>query len=201
MVLNGYRPENIKLLIKTELINGNFRVAERFINILKKTLHYRRWADNYEKMIHDPSSVTKDPELGEKVRLLPGMDFFVMFNDMQNIELLLVSNPSNKKAFEYKMARLLFEKDMEAIVTEVKKMKGMGYNQIPKHIEESVLQYTALVNKVPDLGGLSIRDETEILFRKYVENFNQYKSNKLSSFQEKMTNEWGNTFWYYYQFR
>jgi hypothetical protein len=35
MVQHGYRPENIKMLIRTELINGNFRIAERYINVLK----------------------------------------------------------------------------------------------------------------------------------------------------------------------
>ncbi|MBP1667402.1 MAG: hypothetical protein H6Q23_2262 [Bacteroidetes bacterium] len=40
MVQNGYTPENIKMLIRTELINNNFRVAERYLNVLKRTLKY-----------------------------------------------------------------------------------------------------------------------------------------------------------------
>lgn len=150
LVINGYRPENIKLVIKTELINRNFKVAERFINILKRTLHYRKWAETYDKMAHDTSLINRDPELGQKIKLLPNKDFFVMFNDMQNIELILISNPANKTAFEYKMARLLFEKDLEAVIAEVKKMKELGYSHLPKHIDESILEFTGSVNEMPD---------------------------------------------------
>ena len=75
MVQHGYRPENIKMLIKTEMINGNFKVAERYINVLKKTMHYKKWSEKYEKMLFTPDLVNSDPELGGKIRLLPGMIF------------------------------------------------------------------------------------------------------------------------------
>jgi len=38
MVIKGHSPEGLKMLIRTELINGNYEVASRYINILKKTL-------------------------------------------------------------------------------------------------------------------------------------------------------------------
>ena len=44
MVMKGQSPEGLKMLIKTELINGNYEVASRYINILKKTLFYRNEA-------------------------------------------------------------------------------------------------------------------------------------------------------------
>jgi hypothetical protein len=82
MVQHGYNPENIKLLIKTELINGNYKIAERYINVLKKTLHYGTWAEKYEKMLSDRQLINSDPELGEKISLLPKKDFFVVTNDI-----------------------------------------------------------------------------------------------------------------------
>jgi hypothetical protein len=200
MVVNGYRPENTKMLIKTELINGNYKIAERYINILKKTLYYRSWAKKYEKMLFNPELVNSDPELGEKIRLLPQIDFFIRPNDIQNIELVLMANPNNKRAFEYKLARMLLEKDIQAVVNEVKKMKGMGYTLLPRHIEEAILVFVYTTRQFPDLGGLSVSPASEMRFDEYLKVYNLNIRNK--QILEKEIKKVGEkTFWYYYQFK
>ena len=199
MVQHGYTPENIKLLIKTELIDGNYKVAERYINVLKRTLHYKGWAEKYEKMLFNPGLINSDPELGEKIRLLPKKDFFIATNDAQNIDLLLKDYPDNKIAFEYKMARLLLEKDLLEVTSEVKKMKAIGYKNIPRHIEEAVLELVNVTKELPDLGGLYVRSETERRFIQYRTILNSYRGNK-SLLEKAMKKTEKNTFWYYLQF-
>lgn len=201
MVRYGYRPENIKLLVKTELINGNYKIAERYNNVLKKTFHYRSWAENYEKMLDNPGLINSDPELAEKIRLIPKKDFFVRSNDMQNIELILQANPDNKKAFEYKMARLLLEKDLEAVVNEVKKMKEIGYTNIPRHIEEAVVEFIHINKEIPDLGGLTINPETELRFTRYLTAYDVNNDENNSNLEKEIQKEGRNTFWYYFQFK
>ncbi|MCE5348214.1 MAG: DUF6057 family protein [Bacteroidales bacterium] len=199
MVGFGYRPENIKLLIKTELIDGNYKIAERYINVLKKTLHYRNWAAKYEKMLNNHALVYSDPELGEKIRMLPKRDFFLGPDDAQNIGLIVAANPNNKRAFEYKMARFLLDKNYKAVVNEVKKMGAMGYTSIPRHIEEAVVGFENLTNESPDLGGLFVSPETEARFFQYGTLYNQNSGHK-SLLEKAMKKAAGNTFWYYLQF-
>jgi hypothetical protein len=201
MVINGYCPENIKLLIKTELINGNYRIAERFINVLKRTIHYRKWSEKYEKMIYDTALINSDPELGEKSRMLPKKDFFIRPNDMQNIELILISNPNNKKAFEYKMAVLLFEKDLDAIVSEAKIMKEMGYIHFPRYIEEAIVEAKQTKNVAPEPSGLIPESGTELQFKQYRTAYDLNNKLSPSLLEEKMKNSWGNTYWFYHEFR
>jgi hypothetical protein len=201
LVINGYSPENLKFLIKTELINGNYRVAERFINVQKKTLHYKRWAEKYERMLDNPELIISDPELGEKIRMLPKRGFFVRPNDMQNIELLLDSNPDNKRAFEYKMARLLFEKDLETIVGEVKKMKEMGYTCIPRYIEEAIVGSENYKNGFPVPGDLTVSSRTELRFKQFMTAYEHNKMFNHSLIELKMKSSWGNTYWFYHEFR
>ena len=200
MVVHGYRPENIKMLIKTELINGNYRLAERYINVLKKTLHYKNWARKYEKMAHNPALIASDPELGEKIRLIPAKDFFIVTNDIQNIEILLQGSPNNKRAFEYKIARMLLEKDFVAVVNEVKKMKEVGYTSLPRHIEEAILAYVYFTKETPELGGLLVRPETEQRFIRYIDIYRSCKGD-ISLIEKKMGKSDKSTFWYYLQFK
>lgn len=199
MVQDGYTPENIKMLIRTELINGNFRVAKRYLNVLDKTILYKKESGKYMKMLADKELVKSDPELGEKIRLMPRQDFFIHTDDARNIDLLLKSNPENKKAFEYRMARLLLEKDIMAVADEVKKMKEAGYSRIPRHIQEAVIMYESYTGESPDLGGLFLEKDTERRFADYLKIVNSYKKDKLL-LEKNIKKTERNTFWYYLQF-
>lgn len=199
MVRNGYTPGNIKMLIRTELLNNNSMVAERYLNVLKRTFRYRKWAEKYEKFLFNPQLLEADQELGEKINMMPKEDFFILANEIKNIDQFLESNPFNKKAFEYKMARLLLEKDLIAVTEEVKKMKAIGYSVIPRHIDEAVVAYRIFSEKMPDTGGLSSNDETLQRFIAYSDIVKRYGGNK-SLIEKNMKRTEKNSFWYYLQF-
>ncbi len=187
LVINGYQPENIKLIIKLELIHGNFMVAERYINFLKNTMLYRRWAIKYGKMLFNPEMILADNELGEKIKYLTKNDFFLSSDDVRNIDLALIINPLNKKAFEYKIVFLLLKKDFKSVVYQVKKMKDMGYKTIPRHIEEAIVLFMNNNFELPYLGELFVKPET-------LERFKEFE--KLTS-KKNNTIIVENTFWYY----
>jgi hypothetical protein len=201
MVTYGYRPENLKLLIKTNLINGHYSIAEKYIYVLKRTLHYRSLASGYEKMLYHPELVRSDPELGGKIRLQPREDFPVRLKDQQaNVILLLQSNPGNKRAFEYMIAWFMLERNTAKVVEEIKKMKGMGYASLPRHIEEAALYFNSKSGKVADLGGLSFSPEGENRYTQF-ESAGLQITNVASSGNTKMVKTFGNTFWFYLEFK
>ncbi len=201
MVLNGYCPENLKMLVKTDIINGNYKIAESNINILKKTLHYRRWAIQFEKMLYNPENVISDPEFCDKVILMPRKDFFIGPDDEENMDFTLMANPDNKKAFEYKMAFLLLEKKYRAVMYQVKRMKDMQYTTIPRHIEESMMIFINRKDELPYLGDYNISKETENRFNLFLNDLRLIKGGKRPDMERFMKNKWGNTFWYYFEFK
>jgi len=201
MVVYGYRPQNIKLLAKTSLINGDFRMARRYINILKRTIYYRDLASGYEKMADNPDLISSDPELFGKSMILPKSSFFIQFNEPQNnLPLLLSSQPENMKAFEYYMAGLLLTKNVEAVMNNVGKMKEAGYTLIPRFIEEAVLIYYNSTKIYPDLGGLEVSLETRERFAEYFAAYVSARKN-ASTLKEKMEEGFGDTFWFYFHFK
>ncbi len=72
MVVYGPRPQNMKMLIKSSLINGKYSMAEKYSGILKNTLFYKPWAKEYKKLVGDSVAIQSNPELGRKVKILPG---------------------------------------------------------------------------------------------------------------------------------
>jgi hypothetical protein len=201
MVVYGYRPQNIKLLAKTSLINGDLRMAEKYLGILKKTIFYRNFAEKYSKMIASPELINSDTELSGKRKILPKSSFFIQFNEPQNnLPLLLASQPGNKKAFEYYIAGLLLTKNIEVVMNNISKMKEVGYVRIPRFIEEAVMIYYNSTKSFPDLGGLEVSLETQERFRQYFSAFVEARKNSLT-IKETMQKKFGNTFWYYYHFK
>ncbi len=199
MVQHGYTPENVKMLIRTDLINGNYGVAERYIDVLDKTLLYKKWARKYRSMLSDKQLIPADPDLGEKIKLMPREDFFVHTDDSRNIDLFIKSNPGNKRAFEYKMARLLLEKDIMTAIDESAKLGKTGYKRIPRHIQEAALIYSNYSGKLPEMGGLTLEPETGRRFLDYLKYIETLKKNRSLPEKNAKKSE-KNTFWYYLQF-
>ena len=116
-----------------------------------------------------------------------------------NIDLLLKSNPANRKAFEYKMARLLLEKDILAIAEESVKMADMGYTTIPRHIEEAIVAFASYKKALPDLAGLVLSAGTNARFLNYVRSVNSFAGDR-AAIKKSLNRAEKDTFWYYLQF-
>lgn len=198
MVIQGYRLENIKLLIKTELINGHYKIADKYIKVLKKTLHYRNLAKKYESMIADPGLIKSDPELGEKIRIMPKDNFIVRIRDPYiNIASLLKSNPDNRRAFEYQMAWLMLDRNIDGIIDNIYRLEYLNYTVTPRYLEEAILfirSNTGLLH--PELNRLKISQETESRFYKYFSFL--IKTDRTKSMSGSgIPVELRKTFWYY----
>ncbi len=59
----GWRVDNLKLMVKCSLVNGELDAAQKYIGLLKKTLFHRKWAQRYDDFVHNPQLVVQDPEL------------------------------------------------------------------------------------------------------------------------------------------
>lgn len=201
MVVYGYRPQNIEMLAKTSLINGDFAMAGKYLNILRKTIYYRKWAMEFEKIADNHDLILIHPDIGAKLKLLPKNDFFIQFNEPQNnLPLILEGQPDNRRAIEYYLAGLLLTKKVELAVNNIKKLKDSGYTHIPRHLEEAVLMYYNSTKVLPDLGGLTVSAETQLRFDHYFASYIEARRNP-SSMKEKMQAEFGNTFWFYFHFK
>jgi hypothetical protein len=198
MVMKGHTPEGLKMLIRTDLINGNYEVASRYVNILKKTLFYRKEAKGFEKLLFSDAAVNSDKELGEKRQNRVENDFFsITDNPYINIEMILASDSLNRKAFEYKMAFLALKKDYMGIELELPKFERFGFTRLPVHIEEAVLALVFMNRgKLPAMGNLRISKNTELRWSQYLSVLKQY-NNDIKSAEPVLRRRFGDTFWYY----
>lgn len=202
MVMRGNTPEGLKMLIKTELINGNYKIAAKYISILKKSVYYRKEALRFEKLLFNDNAVNADAELGSKKRLKPRLDFFVLSdNPAANLDFILAADSTNKMAVEYKFASLLLQKDLPKIASELPLLEKAGFTRIPKNIEEAAVACRLLkMARLPELKYLRLTADTEQQFTQYYKIFQQNSSNKPQA-QKALSRNFSDTFWYYVFFR
>jgi hypothetical protein len=200
MVVYGKRPHNMLMLIKTSLLAGNNSMAEKYTGILKKTLFYRDEAIELSKLIGNDEGIQSNRELGTLALMIPQKEFFIYVdNPADNLLTLFESNPANKRAFEYMMAWLLLEKDIETVLSNIHLMKGLGYTRLPRHIEEAVMIYYNSQGNFPDLSGFAVSPETMTRFSQYFTTFVQARKNP-ETLDQIMSTRFGDTFWYYFHF-
>ena len=198
MIMKGITPEGLKMLIKTELINGNNQIALKYISILYSTLFYRAEARELEKIALDDNAIGSHPEFGVKRREKISHDFFSITDDPYvNIERVLSYDSLNRKAYMYKLAYLMLTEDYKGIALGLARLENLGFKKIPVHLEEAALVCRMSDSTpLPDLGTLIINPQTEIRFKQFLQTFQTY-GNNLKAAEPVLKQKFGNTFWYY----
>ena len=198
MVMKGNSPEVMKMLIKTELIKGNYKVAEKYISMLERSLFYRKEASAFRALLYNDEAITTHPELGKKKALDAKADFFVQSdNPPANLDFIIQSDPANVPAIEYKLAWLMLQKDMQGIVEMLPLMEKAGYKRLPKNVEEAVVTYKLLsAGPMPELSILHINPQTEQRFQQYYRIFQQNQGSKQMA-QQALAENFRDTYWYY----
>ena len=103
-----------KRLAQTNLINGQYEVARKYLSALQKTLFYRDWANETLSLLGDEAAIAKHPEYGRLRKMAYDEDFY--FSDHVTPEMLqslYLRNRDNGLAYQYLVAYYLLTGDKE----------------------------------------------------------------------------------------
>ena len=104
-----------KRLAETNLINGQYKVARKYLMALQKTLFYRDWANETFPLLGNEEAIARHPEYG-RLRQWNYKDRDFYFSDHTTPEMLedLYSrNPDNRMAYQYLLAYYMLTGDRE----------------------------------------------------------------------------------------
>ena len=102
-------------LAQTNLINGSYEVARKYLMALQKTLFYREWANETLLLLGNEEAIAKHPEYGCLRQCAYDKDFY--FSDHvtpEMLESLYSHNTDNRLAFEYLKAYYMLTGDRES---------------------------------------------------------------------------------------
>jgi hypothetical protein len=187
----------MKRIAEANLLNGEYKVAAKYLHLLQYTMFYKNWATEALKCIGNEKMIDQNPEWASlrKYRVTDDFLFSEQEKD-QMLGMLLIHCPSNKMAYEYLMAYTLLSKDLNHFVQYFPLGKNLGYTQIPAHYQEALIFVWANKSQNLDKAPWSIIPPVKQNFNRYAE---IYSSNQNP--EKLLYDGFSQTYWYYFHFR
>lgn len=192
---------SIKRLAETNLINGQYEVAKKYIKVLKNTIFYRKWAIDTEKYLYNEDMINKHFVWGERRSLMIKKDIFFKVQNMEStlnmLYILLSENPQNRIAFEYLISYYLINKDLMNLMNCLPMMEKLNYSEIPLSYQEAIMYFIGLTPKNPmsDIR-FYVSDYTKTKMKAYTGIYTAFKNP-----QEYLRKKYSGTYWYYFDFK
>ena len=103
-----------KRLAQTNLINGNYEVARKYLAALQKTLFYRDWANQTIPLLGDEKAIENHPEYG-RLRKWAYKDNFLFSDHVtpEMLESLFFGCKDNSMAYQYLIAYYMLTGDRQ----------------------------------------------------------------------------------------
>ena len=128
----------MKRLAETNLINGEYEVARKYLQMLDKTIFYRPWAQQVLAMLDDKTLIDAHPVYGtlQQFRLVD--DFLFSEDELDKIcGQLFMHNQKNQMATQYLVMAPLLDGDAQRFINYVTYVQSkVNYN--PRYVREAI---------------------------------------------------------------
>ncbi|MDE7378978.1 MAG: DUF456 domain-containing protein [Paraprevotella sp.] len=201
-VETGWKVESLKFMAKTSLLNQEYDVARKYLNLLKKTLFHKDWAAHYETFLQHPDRMREDPEFGPILHLMcfkNGLD-----SDNSVVELYLMN--SFAKSFkedplfeEQSVLSALVLKNIDLFWEHFFRYAAQHTNDphMPTHFQEAAYLYGHLEDKV-DISNMPFDQEVKQSYEAMMERTRQCAGMSEDQLAQVLYPRFGHTFYYYY---
>lgn len=185
----------IKRLTETNIINGQYELADKYLTLLENTLFYDKWARKTRRLLYRDDLVDAHPELGTLRKMRFEQDF--LFSEREKdmmLGILSSEKADNTLARDYLLGYYLLAKDLPAF----RKVRGMVKTEerLPKSHQEALLYLWGLSNQDPfSKTPFPVSDHTKRAMRRYGELYTT-QSNPESILKK----DFSHTYWYYFHF-
>ena len=137
-ILNGRKSGRCtKRIAECMLVNGHYQTASKQLDLLKKSLFYRTWADSVQ--LND-AWVDAHPVYGRLRQLRYKENFLYSYEEMDKmLGLLFMSNPENKMALDYFMGQILLKGNMQGFLQYMQWVQQYGgYRMMPLGYQDAM---------------------------------------------------------------
>ncbi len=178
----------VKRLAETNLINGQYKVAEKYLKMLEKTVFYRPWAQRTMALLGNEKAINEHPLYGTLRQYRLQEDFLFSDRELDKIcGQLFVHNQQNQMAAQYLVMLPLLDNDMPRFMQYVQVVQNkINYN--PRHCQEGIAFAFMQQRQQPPQGVVN-----PLILQQMNEYAQAYSQNQNSP----ELNRFRNTVWYY----
>ena len=206
----GWRVEYLKHAVRSMILSGEYRVAQRYIDILKKTLFHSSWAEEMEQFVKNPELIKKESEFAIPLDLscypdaLEVDDSFVemyLMNGFKNIYPEVSAN-----YLEMALALAMTRKDSKSFWYIFNLyLNKVNPKNMPRHFQEAFLLFYNLdkgqnVQVDQRFFDRFISKQSSRRFDAFLKKTAQYKGMKEADMAKYFKDEYSDTYFYFYFF-
>lgn len=123
----------MKRMAECNILNGRYDVASKYIDLLKQTLFYSKWAKYAETYLYNEAKIHGFPEWDHKLQMRLENDFLYYYPEMPKmLGQLVLRNRDNTMAYDYFMASLLLTGDQRSFVANLPPQAQTGGDPFPR---------------------------------------------------------------------
>ncbi|MDE5881282.1 MAG: hypothetical protein K2H60_06085 [Muribaculaceae bacterium] len=169
----------MKRMAECMLINGNYKVAAKYLGILRHSLYYADWARHAEKLLGDDNAVEAHPVYGPLRRNAFKKEAFYDSTQIDKILAMLTldSDGSNKLAWQYFCAAAMLKGDLATLAGVCNYFsEHYTHPHLPRHVQEAIAMYWTSTNQsfegVPFPISPEVQQQTAALAQAVMSNKN-----------------------------
>lgn len=197
----GWRAEYIKYLVRCSLLNGEDRVARKYLDLLGHTRYHRQWAEHYRQYIGHAEALKANKEFEPITHLMQSTD--ILGSDNTLVEKFLatqfiVTNSDDKLYKEQALISALWMKDIQTFWPRFFDYATATKGQhMPVHYQEAAYLYGQLENGV-DISHMPFDEGVKKTYEEFMAFANQCKGMSEAQMSELFYPRFGHTFYYEY---
>ena len=199
----GWRVDYYRYMLKCSLMNGEYAVAQKYIDILKQTKYYADWAQQYEAYVKNPELIKKNKEFEPILHMLSANDRLTSDNTLIEIYLLtLFSNDDSDDPIyqEQTLLAALQMKDIQMFWPRFFHYANLHKGErMPTHYQEAAYLYGNLEKEV-DISHMPFDKEVVNTYNDFMATAEQYKNMTEEQMKPLMYDRFGGTFYFDYFF-
>ncbi len=199
----GWRAEYLKYLVRCSLLNQEWTVAQKYIDILKQTRYHRAWAERYEPLARQKSvaALQQDKHIGPILRIMQGDN--VLGSDQALLELFLLNMQAYRRTNDPMVAELALLSAMQlksipsfwpAFFQYANLHQGQP---MPRHFQEAAFLYGTLEHQV-DISRMPFDQSVVTDYQELTQAARRCSGMSEEQMKESLYPRFGHTFYYNY---
>jgi hypothetical protein len=181
----------VKRLAETNLVNGEYAVARKYLQMLQKTLAYHQWAERTLPLLGNEKAINEHPVYGRMRQIRLKDDFLFSERELDKIfGQLVMHNQRNGLALQYLLAAPLLNRDVNTFMNYMIYVDGLHLGYRPRSCQEAVVFAYAQRKQRPPQGYVN-----DMVLRQFGEYVNIYSQGGKDAPQLA---RFKNTAWYYF---
>lgn len=198
----GNCAEFLKYMTKCSLMNEEWKLAEKYINILKKTKYHKAWAEQQEKYLNNKQAMLKDKTYNTVSRLMGYED--TLNSDNSVVEYYLMYHltrldSDDPMVQELSLVGALWTKDIQTFWPRFFRYTDLHIGKhIPRHYQEAAYLYGHLEKQV-DISKMPFDKEVVQTYANFMQSAQQQPQGSTEAMlHDRLISQFGNTFFFDY---